>query len=540
MSTVSNGVIASLSVSQISKFNEAEYGGCPRRWWLTKLGGEVEPVTKAVTAGVAGHAQDEHYLKTGEDVLGRHAMAGKHLMPLPGPDLFVEWGLNNQPKPKGKHYFPAEQSLLFAAKVPLIGFIDLLHVRGTYMDESGGLVRDPPNTGEVWDHKYTSKLEYAKSGPALLETTQMVGYGEFLTKKFPGLNFIRLTHLYRTYDGKPGAVKSTILVPTQQIHDRWGVVEEKIVPAMKEVAKATRLEDVPKCRNAGERDSACFSFGRNGCPFRSRCFPNIITRLSMGLLSKNRSAASNGAVAVAVSSIPPGIPPPPGAKRLVIEDKSTPPPAEAISAWGAVQGSFYTLGDGTVAVFTCQTSGKMSFLPLTGGAPILLSPDTLITQKAPPSDVVEQPPLPPPPAAAPPAVRVDEQLAAEPEAPKKRGRPRKIVEPTPTPSPLTPSPPGLRIYYACVPNGQYTPLDQYVNSTVAEICEEHKVFDIRCATDKDSPLAYGGWRGVLAAMVRAEPPADGSYVAFKGSELTDVVVEALSGICAPGALVRGQ
>ena len=153
MSTVSNGVIASLSVSQISKFNEAEYGGCPRRWWLTKLGGEVEPVTKAMTAGVAWHAQDEHYLKTGEDVLGIHAMAGKHLMPLPGSDLFVEWGLNNLPKPKGKHYFPAEQSLLFAAKVPLIGFIDLLHVRGTYMDGQGGLVRDPSNTGEVWDHK---------------------------------------------------------------------------------------------------------------------------------------------------------------------------------------------------------------------------------------------------------------------------------------------------------------------------------------------------------------------------------------------------
>nr|WP_323395778.1 hypothetical protein [Myxococcus guangdongensis] len=42
-----------------------------------------EPTTEAQQVGTEGHAQLEHFLSTGEDVLGAFATAGAHLLPTP-------------------------------------------------------------------------------------------------------------------------------------------------------------------------------------------------------------------------------------------------------------------------------------------------------------------------------------------------------------------------------------------------------------------------------------------------------------------------
>jgi hypothetical protein len=89
-----------------------------------------------------------------------------------------------------------------------------------------------------------------------------------------------------------------------------------------------------------------------------------------------------------------------------------------------------------------------------------------------------------------------------------------------------------------VPNGPFQTLDAYINDLTTSICEEHKTSDIR-ATGGDSPLAFGRWRGVLASLVRNEWPAAGTYVVLHSTEVTDVVVEALIPLCAPGAFIRG-
>jgi hypothetical protein len=141
------------------------------------------------------------------------------------------------------------------------------------------------------------------------------------------------------------------------------------------------------------------------------------------------------------------------------------------------------------------------------------------------------PPLPPAPAAP-----------AAPGEKRARGRPRKLgitdvpgdAAPAAAPAPAAVSH-GFYLFVNAVPNAPFIDLAAYVNDAVEQIREQFGVPDIRVAPD-DSNLAFAKWRGVLAGVVRAEPPPPGTYVAFtKGSEFTEVVVEALWPFAGPGS-----
>jgi hypothetical protein len=97
---------------------------------------------------------------------------------------------------------------------------------------------------------------------------------------------------------------------------------------------------------------------------------------------------------------------------------------------------------------------------------------------------------------------------------------------------------GIRLYVNCVPNGTFETLDAYVNEAVGEVTKKFDVADIRVPPNNDHVLGYSRWRGVLAAMVRLQPPKPGDYVVFtKGNELSEVVTEALVPQCY--SVVRG-
>lgn len=96
---------------------------------------------------------------------------------------------------------------------------------------------------------------------------------------------------------------------------------------------------------------------------------------------------------------------------------------------------------------------------------------------------------------------------------------------------------GFDLYLDCVPDGVTTKrLDDYVAGLCREVEKVMGVTDVRVA-GKDSPLAYGGWRGWLASVARESPPPAGAYAVSSSSELALVVFEAL----APSAsrVVRG-
>ncbi|RJS14627.1 hypothetical protein DRW03_34700 [Corallococcus sp. H22C18031201] len=239
------GVLQRLSVSQLKRHKQ-----CPRAWYFAKVLRVPEPTTGAQQVGTEGHAQLEHFLSTGEDVLGAFAKAGSHLLPSPGPDLLVEQPLDGEPP-------------LTAGGIPFTGYIDLVDVRRLASD---GVLR-------ITDHKFTSRItSNAASAEQLADADtepglQMVGYGAWAlgqADRFPGLRVLELEHLYYQTRGQRLAASVVATVPIEHVAREWQSKVEPQVEAMKSHAQAARAADVPA--NYGP---ACSKYG--GCPFMAKC-----------------------------------------------------------------------------------------------------------------------------------------------------------------------------------------------------------------------------------------------------------------------------
>ncbi|WP_140799286.1 PD-(D/E)XK nuclease family protein [Myxococcus xanthus] len=261
------GVIQRLSVSQLKRHKL-----CPRAWFFQKVMRIPEPSTGAQQVGTEGHAQLEHFLATGEDVLGAFARAGAHLLPTPGADLLVEQPLNGEPP-------------LTAGGIPFTGFIDLVDARRLASD---GVLR-------ITDHKFTSNVaSNAASAEQLADADtepglQMVGYGAWAlsqVERFPGLRTLELEHLYYQTRGQRLAASVVATVPAEHVEREWQTKVEPQVEAMKEHAQAARASDVPA--NYGP---ACGQYG--GCPFMAKCLTG--ENKTMSLRDKLLNKASESA-----------------------------------------------------------------------------------------------------------------------------------------------------------------------------------------------------------------------------------------------------
>lgn len=561
--TITNGVIQSLSVSQIATADTRQFGGCLRKWGWEKIFGKKPKETKKQQTGTACHEQNEHYLSTGEDVLGPITRAGKRFMPLPGSDLRIEWGLNNKPRPpkdpatgKPVHHFPGHESLLHAGGIPLIGFIDVINFRGSYVSPEGELLADPAGTVEVIDHKTTGNFKWAKTADQLMQTIQMPGYGEFIRCLVPGIRFVRLSHIYYLTDGAPMARKVTTLVPVEQFPVRWAEIEADVVVKMKAVAGAKRAEDIQ-----GFGDS-CDAF--RGCPHRAYCpqsnktpKSNALTRLRMSFITKaiaaggKKPASPTPAVPPAAALAPVGIPPPPGRPAAVAAPAAapaaaapgTPPPAAppAVTyACMAIQGQPYVVRE-VNTIFTCRTDDKFSFVPVVGGVPFLLAPADVVIPGAIPAHAsagLVPPPKPVASAAASSAVAA----VGEATTPVKRGRKKATAETVPASGEVavTGAPDGLHLFINCMPTviDGLSMLDPYVAERVAEINKSFATFDPRVSQGTEDPLAFGKWRALIGEAARNTPPAPGRYMVItNGNELAAAVVEALMPMCSTA--VRG-
>jgi CRISPR/Cas system-associated exonuclease Cas4 (RecB family) len=416
------GELARISATQITNFDTDQDGGCPTSWWFEKVDGRPKPGIKAQAIGSEIHGQLEHFILTGEDVLGPIPRAGKHLLPQRDPRLEVEREIRTT-----------------IEGVALVGYIDLLNPTGIHVDEQGPHV-DPPGTVEVLDHKTTGSISsWAKAPSALVRTVQMPLYGKVVADLFPGGEHVRLSHLYFQTKGAPKAEKRSALVPLEVIRGRWQKIEST-VREMKDVAREGDVEKVPKNFNA------CGAYG--GCPYRDVCPRPASVALAtligkgnaMSLLAKiqGKSAQAPAApVAVAPAAPPPApapvvstVPPPTyppaatGAKSggllgKITGAKPTPAPAPAspiaaveaqvvakIAAHAAApaktpakqakQNHIYLIDFSTGpvrAVYLCRTKGGLSFGRMDGSInqTIILEDDTLVT---PTGEVYESAPVP--------------------------------------------------------------------------------------------------------------------------------------------------
>jgi hypothetical protein len=528
------------SASAIAAFNHGEYGGCHTRWWRRYVGGEKEPKGKALDLGLDIHDQLEHYLATTTDALGKIARPGKRFLPVPGPDLGVEVPID-EGKVTVDGIIPGGYTL---AGVSIVGSIDLLNMRGSYINSVGELLADPVGTIEVHDHKTTSSMSRAKTPEQLIEVTQMPLYGEYVRRKYAGLSFIRLSHLYLLTDGAPMARKSSILVPVAVVQRRAEQIEQLIVE-MGQVARIEKVADVPKCPNAGMKDSACQSFGR-GCPFKDRCFShvNAITRMRMSFIKKTIATGANTPASTPAASaapagipLPPGnIPAPPGASTAAQPGGGAQPPPQTVVgptgpvtlpdfyACNAIQGQPYVV-DGVNTIFICRTDGRFSFGPTGSGAPILKNPGDIVIPGALPAQATTA------------TAAVNAALAeagASTTTTTKRGR-KKAGE-----AAAGEAVEGIHLYINSMPttiNG-LTMLDPYVAERVAEVNKSFGTIDPRVSQSNDDPLAFGKWKAIIGETVRINPPPPGRYLVFtNGNEVAAAVAEALIPLCV--AATRG-
>lgn len=243
--SVVDGVIRRLSVSQVESFDGDSTFGCERKWWFNKVKHLPIPPMPGQELGTEVHSQIEHYLRTGEDVLGRIARPGKEHIPTDA----------TQPKHN------VEREIKFQiAGVPFVGYIDLLYFREAF----GPMGQQPdPDSFEIFDWKTSSNVsKYAKTPEQLRKSVQMMSYAHWLFGYTKGdVVDVKLSHVYFQTQGAPRSEKVSVTVDQTEVDDFLTTVEETVT-RMKVVAAEVDVRKIP----AKADQTFC-----NRCPFFSQC-----------------------------------------------------------------------------------------------------------------------------------------------------------------------------------------------------------------------------------------------------------------------------
>lgn len=235
-STVKDGVIQRLSPSAIDEFDDETPFGCPTKWYFRRVLKRSAEETDAMRRGTEMHTRIEHYLRTGEDVLGPIERAGKR-------------------------YIDEVRPYIVAIESPVLIFIE-----GTQVDGKRDLlVRWPGDKLEVVDWKSSSNIEkYAKDDNDMRNDTQVAVYGMDALKDAVDVYSVAVANVYFQTGSRRGSDKRSALLGPGDLkrnYDRIaGLIEKmKSVAAEKDIKKVT-----PNHR-------AC-SVG-TGCPYYAEC-PN--------------------------------------------------------------------------------------------------------------------------------------------------------------------------------------------------------------------------------------------------------------------------
>jgi hypothetical protein len=538
-----DGSLVYTSVSAVKK-----YRTCAAAWFYRYKLRRKDESGPGARESTKMHAEVEHYLKTGENVLGeipRRALA-RGLFPKP-----------NEPKnPRADDLMlEAELEGLDSEGVPFIVKVDCIDPRRV---ASEGLL-------VINDWKFKKDIgAYGTSEEALRDPEhpegdglQMVGYAEAVRRLivekgwFPGTNTIRLRHVQ--VDKRPASeikgldAEEVFTDLSLADSERIWLTVSPYLRGMKEVAKADSVESVPATKG-----SACWKFG--GCAFKAECphFNGTANRASrlkalfkpkhlrasvaleetneMGMLSKMKTAA-------------PAVTPPPAAP---VQAAPTPTPAPAPTPKPSL-----IIDESQVPDAVLKANPNV-------GKPVaaVLPPDAPVPQKV--VAGVSPAPQVSAPAAAP-ASNPAEPMPQESVKPH-RGRPTKAelearkaaqtrkaaqapaVEPAPTPE-AHPAGEGFSIWVGCSPRKlTTTSLQPYVDALEKQTLQAFRenlkdasgkpldLDDIRLSEGPD--VGFSKWKAVFAGIAKENPPPPGNYhvLGLGIDDRIDVVVGALEGL----------
>lgn len=517
-----NARINYLSVSQLKTAAPWVEGGCLRKWFLKKVVGLDEPEKGSQALGKLVHAQLEHYMLTGQDVLGEIARAALPYLPKPDPQKLCEESITaaNRPEIVG--------ATVEADGIPLVGFIDRI-------DEK------PPR---VVDYKTSKNPKKYAAKPEDLATTataagiQMVGYTISAEKQL-GLVPSEPVELEHTYlHTRPTKAEKAAGEDAKQVigsltplraRVEWAQRIDPLAVTLREVAKAKTLDDVEP-RDGVFPNASCESFG--GCPFYATCFLHE---------TRNKTSQPTGEKPMSLADIL--------ASRRAAAQKAASGPAAKPDAGPSVP-------DASASSATPVPSAP----PIPELVPVVVPPDA---PKSDPAKAADPLPISPTtesgshnvPAQSrrgrKPKNQVADAMIATAEAQEAETADHTaVIVPPPTIADAmiaavqktldAGAPPKLELFVDCVSSRPGVSLASYIAEKLATFTSVFPgLLDIRCAPKKtadgkDHALAFGAWKGVLAAECRMNPPAPGRYfvLGVAQSEIAQVVVEALEPLCA--------
>lgn len=265
----------SISPSKVDTYDPVTTWGCPTRFFLKYVQERGEPEFAAGVVGTECHQQNEHYLKTGENVLGR--------ITLPGKGIIDEY----KPRVVGVEVQMPQDYHIEGIRISSRSKTDVRLIDG------------------VVDWKTTSKLAYMKTTEQLRKNSQIIIYlhagwskGWFSAK----LSALWGDHVYFLTKGRPHAERVPALLDIDK-HLVPGIENvRRLVREMKDVAKETEAKKVPPNLNA------C-NVGK-GCPHRHYCPHQGGKEDIMASLMAKFKAESPGGVTEAVVEKPTGTLPP--------------------------------------------------------------------------------------------------------------------------------------------------------------------------------------------------------------------------------------
>jgi hypothetical protein len=594
--SIIDGVYKRSSPSQIST---AEL--CALKWYNDKrLHLPRKPPSKGQQKGERGHTEIEHFANTGEDVRGPIALTGRHLLkdyeprfPFNGGDIIPEAAISGLVTPGGVEvigFMDLEVPPQVDGGVPEVVDHKFRSDIGQYGATEDELRSDPQAIiyGEYVRRKYSAeKVRFShhqhQHKGALIPAVRV---SVVLTADEIKAGWARLGS-YIDHNIATWAAESDVSriphAPEDACRAFGGCDFEKVCPHSPRNRWANTLVDAAPTPAAPERQNDTMGLlsqmdtnppttpppaapAQPSTPAAMQLPPGFVFardgkaetvyKLPDGRVAKFAAATPSGAFLLGMTDSAPiqvagdalltvsaPTPPPAPAAAPAAPAQPTLPPG-AIFAKDAKQREAYTV-NGQAMVYLCQTGGKQSFLPIAGGAPVLLS-DTDAVYPGAPAPTVTAPAAPPAPAsvlppdapksnpAAPVLTKADapeEEEGEDQPLPEANGakRTRKKKGEAET-APALGEGLVLVVGGAAVSKDGKTSRDlgPYVAEIAAGLAKASNVPDVRCAGN--GPLGFGAWKGAMAEAARKAPPSGVCHI-YHG-DLNEPVIEALAPLAA--------
>lgn len=265
-----DGKIVRLSVSQLSRFDVREKGGCKRKWHYKYVGKIPDPPGPGQQFGIDGHKRFEDYYN-GQPVVWHDCdVPAIRELPAPGPEVKAEVPLTH----------------LTCLRIPFQGSIDLV-----------------AGVADAFDYKYQSSIRVYTE-----PTAQLWGYLEELRLRNNSSGRLSFHHVYISKKAPYRAKKVTQTFEPREVERNWATYGS-LIKEMQDVAAEKNVDKVEANK------SACYAYGP--CPYLGICNRTpVVEEEFMGFfedLEKAKLEAAVGKPAVTlpeIKALPPDAPPP--------------------------------------------------------------------------------------------------------------------------------------------------------------------------------------------------------------------------------------